>query len=642
MHRKSPHERSQIKGLRNRLHELKNLLDIINASPDATFLMERNGRILAANQALAVRLKIAPANLLGSNIYSFFPPELAEARRKQAEKALATGQTVSFQDQRESRFFAHHIHPIARCGSHVDRLVVFTRDITPSRRMEELLSARLRLSEAAASLTMEELLTAVLDEAEALTGSRIGFFHFVEADQQTISLQVWSRSTMAQGCRFADQERHYPVKEAGVWVDCIHARRPVIHNDYAALPHRRGLPSGHAEVRRELVVPIFREEKIVAVFGVGNKEEDYDQDDVNIVSALGDMIWDIVLRQREREALHRSEERYRMQIELALDGILLSSPEWVITSANRSLCEMLGMERKDILGRHLRDLPFTPESLEKSPFRADLLQKGETVTSDRVLIRADTTLVSVEMRTGRMPDNTYQSILRDISERKRHEQQLSTALKEKEVLLREVHHRVKNNLAAIIGLMDMQRRTLEDPGSQVILTELSNRIRSMSLVHEKLYRADSLESIDFQDYTQSMISHLRTTFGSPDIICRVDAPGVSISLDLASPCGLIVNELVTNALKYAFPEGKPRPGNQDCRVLVRLHRDNSTYTLTVADNGIGWPLGFDWTKTRTLGMVLVRMLGQHQLGGRYSIDQEEGTSITLNFTDRRKGEQSHG
>jgi PAS domain S-box-containing protein len=354
------------------------------------------------------------------------------------------------------------------------------------------------------------------------------------------------------------------------------------------------------------------------------------------------IIKDISERKQAETALRRSEERYRMQIELALDGILLSSPEWVITGANRSLCGMLGMEEKDICGRHIRDLPFTPESLKECPFRLDLLKQGEIVNSDRVLIRADKTLVPVEMRTGKMPDGTYQSIFRDISERKRHEQQLTAALQEKEVLLREVHHRVKNNLAAIIGLMDMQRRSLEDPSGQIILTELSSRIRSMSLVHEKLYRADSLESIDFQDYTQSLISHLRTTFGSPDIICRVDAPGVIIPLDLASPCGLIVNELVTNALKYAFPDGKPRPGNQDCRVLVRLQRENSVYTLTVADNGIGWPTGFDWTKTRTLGMILVRMLGQHQLGGRYSIDQKEGTSITLSFTERKKGEQSHG
>jgi len=223
-----------------------------------------------------------------------------------------------------------------------------------------------------------------------------------------------------------------------------------------------------------------------------------------------------------------------------------------------------------------------------------------------------------------------------------YEQELSAALSEKEALLREVHHRVKNNLAAIISLIDMQRRNLEDPNGQDILTELSNRIRSMSLIHEKLYQADSLASVDFQNYTQTLITHLHTTFGSPSIIYQVDAPGVTISLDLASPCGLIVNELVTNALKYAFPEGNPRPGNTDCRLLVRLRRDKDTYTLTVADNGIGWPPGFDWTKTQTLGMTLVRMLGQHQLGGQYVVDQNNGTSITLTFTDRKNGVSVHG
>jgi PAS domain S-box-containing protein len=125
----------------------------------------------------------------------------------------------------------------------------------------------------------------------------------------------------------------------------------------------------------------------------------------------------------------------------------------------------------------------------------------------------------------------------DITDRKHREQQLAAALSEKEVLLREVHHRVKNNLAAIISLIAMQQRNLEDPNGQIILTELSDRIRTMSLVHEKLYRSDSLSFIDFHDYIQALVSHLRTTFGSPDIICRVDAPGVTIPLDQASPCG---------------------------------------------------------------------------------------------------------
>jgi PAS domain S-box-containing protein len=391
-----------------------------------------------------------------------------------------------------------------------------------------------------------------------------------------------------------------------------------------------------------VVVPIHRAEKIVAVFGVGNKEQEYNQGDIDILTSLGDMTWDIILRKGKEEALQQSEEQYRMQIELAMDGILLSSPEWIITGANRSLCQMLGMKEKDLIGRHIRDLPFTPESLQECPFRLDLLKQGEIVNSDRVLIRSDNTLVPVEMRTGRMPDGSYQSIFRDITERKAQEQQLAAALREKEVLLREVHHRVKNNLAAIISLMDMQRRNIEDARGQDVLTELSNRIRTMSLVHEKLYRADSLATIDFQDYTQALISHLRTTFGSPGIICRVDAPGITIPLDLASPCGLIVNELVTNALKYAFPEGKPCHGNTDCRILVRLHRDHDTFILAVADNGIGLPAGFDWTKTQTLGMILVRMLGQHQLRGQYVVDENKGTSFTLTFTNRKKGDPIHG
>ena len=621
---------------------IRNLLALINSSPDIAYLMDTSGTVLAANKVLAERFGVSMASLLGKDIHGLLPPELAASRQLQTEKALTSGRAVSYLDQHDGRFVAHDLHPVHNRKGVVDRLAVFSRDITHSMRMENLLSACLRLSETASSLTMDALLADVLEQAEILTGSSIGFFHFVTPDQQTVSLQAWSRNTLAQGCRFADQERHYPIEQAGVWTDCIHTGQPIIHNDYDSLPHRNGLPPGHVDVHREMVVPIYREKKIVAVFGVGNKKKEYDHEDIDIITSLGDLTWDIILRKGKEEALQQNEERYRMQIELAMDGILLSSPQWIITTANRSLCLMLGMKEKDIIGRHIRDLPFTPESLQECPFRLDLLNQGEIVNSDRVLIRGDNTLVPVEMRTGMMPDGSYQSIFRDITERKSQEQQLADALREKEVLLREVHHRVKNNLAAIISLMDMQRRNIDDAHGQDILTELSNRIRTMSLVHEKLYRADSLASIDFQDYTQALISHLRTTFGSPGIICQIDAPGITIPLDLASPCGLIVNELVTNALKYAFPEGKPRPGNSDCRIMVCLNRENATYTLTVADNGIGLPTGFDWTKTQTLGMILVRMLGQHQLRGQYVVDENNGTSFTLTFTNRKKGAPIHG
>ncbi|MEE4136438.1 MAG: sensor histidine kinase, partial [Desulforhopalus sp.] len=156
----------------------------------------------------------------------------------------------------------------------------------------------------------------------------------------------------------------------------------------------------------------------------------------------------------------------------------------------------------------------------------------------------------------------------------------------------------------------------------------------MSLIHEKLYRSENLARIDFQHYLTALISHLRTSYGSGQIQCWSEAVGVEMPLDLAVPCGMIVNELVTNALKYAFPPGWTAAGNAGCiRVVIGQEKDG--YTLSVTDNGIGLPPGFDWTAANTMGMVLIRMLGGHQLGGTFSFEQQEGLSVTLRFPAKR-------
>jgi signal transduction histidine kinase len=145
----------------------------------------------------------------------------------------------------------------------------------------------------------------------ALTDSPIGFCHFVEPDQNTLSLAAWSTRTVKDFCSAKGQGTHYPIAEAGVWVDCVRQRWPVIHNDYASLPHRKGLPAGHAPITRELVVPIMRSDLIVAIVGVGNKPTDYTDSDVQIVSHLADVAWTIIERKRVEKALQESEARYR-------------------------------------------------------------------------------------------------------------------------------------------------------------------------------------------------------------------------------------------------------------------------------------------------------------------------------------------
>ncbi|MEE4134888.1 MAG: MASE3 domain-containing protein, partial [Desulforhopalus sp.] len=395
----------------------KNLQAILDASSETIALLDRQGTIKAANQAMARRLATSVSDLLGSNVFALFPPEVAERRQKLVAEVLSSGAPASITDQRNGRVLETTIYPVREDNGEITRIAVYARDITQQRQVEKLLHARLRLSQEATGLSLTDLLARVMDEAEALTDSSIGFFHFLEKDQRTLHLQAWSRNTTAHFCRAEGQGQHYPVDQAGVWVDCIRERRAVIHNDYKTLPHRRGLPPGHAEVHREMVVPIFREETIVAIFGVGNKKEEYTDGDVELVTSLGEMAWDIILRQRAEEELRRSEEWSRMQIELALDGILVGSPEGVITRANRSICTMLGLGEADLVGRHVSELPFTGQSLAEQPFRFDLLAQGEIVTRDRTLVHADGTLVAVEMRSGVLPDGTYQSILRDVTER---------------------------------------------------------------------------------------------------------------------------------------------------------------------------------------------------------------------------------
>jgi signal transduction histidine kinase len=185
----------------------------------------------------------------------------------------------------------------------------------PEAKRERVDRARLRLLELPPVTTLRELLTTTLDLAEELTGSRIGFFHFVEDDQTTLRLQAWSSRTTAGMCTAEGAGEHYPVDRAGVWADCVRTGRPVIHNDFAAVPGKRGMPAGHAPVERELTVPVRRDGRTCAVLGVGNKASGYDEGDVTAVAALADLAWDLAARKRAEEALKSTEQELRLQQE---------------------------------------------------------------------------------------------------------------------------------------------------------------------------------------------------------------------------------------------------------------------------------------------------------------------------------------
>jgi two-component sensor histidine kinase len=217
----------------------------------------------------------------------------------------------------------------------------------------------------------------------------------------------------------------------------------------------------------------------------------------------------------------------------------------------------------------------------------------------------------------------------DISERKRAERALVESLKEKEVLLREIHHRVKNNMQVISSLLRLQAGRLEDETAKAIFQSCQDRIRSMSLVHEKLYMSENLSGINFSDYIQSLASRLfQINRVNPDLIrLKLDIEEVFFDLQTAIPCGLILNELMTNSLKYAFPNG--RRGTVE---ISLTSRGDKTYRLMVKDDGIGFPQGADFENPQSFGLQIVKLLVD-QLGGTVLLKRESGTTFEISFKD---------
>lgn len=201
-------------------------------------------------------------------------------------------------------FRAQYSGEIINIGDEICMLSII-RDISERNRAEAIVRLRLMLWEFSHEHSPPELMQKALDEIETLTGSMISFYHFVDKDAKTLILQAWSTRTRTEFCHAGREGMHYSIDEAGVWVDCVYQKRPIIHNNFASLPNRKGFPEGHTEVIRELIVPILRDNQVVSILGVGNKPSDYDEKDVEIVAYIADVLWTIVSQMRANEQIHR-------------------------------------------------------------------------------------------------------------------------------------------------------------------------------------------------------------------------------------------------------------------------------------------------------------------------------------------------
>lgn len=340
--------------------------------------------------------------------------------------------------------------------------------------------------------------------------------------------------------------------------------------------------------------------------------------------------------QNSWEKLLKSENKYRTLTENINIGIYRNTPgsKGRFIEVNPAIVRMFGYnDKKAFLKLNVSDLYMDPRGRDET--NKKILVNGFLKDEEILLKKKDGTPFWGSVTATIVFDEKeevayYDGAVKDITKQKNVDAKIRASLQEKEVLLKEIHHRVKNNLQIINSLLSLQSRHIQDDRILQMFQECRNRIRSMALVHEKLYQSKNFSNIDFAEYIKGLANSLFRAYKTdPGLVTlNIDVENIALSPDLAVPCGLIINELVSNTLKYAFP--LPFEGNGKITIALHPARD-SEVELIVKDNGVGIPSDLDTRNTNSLGLQLVHVLAEDQLDGTIHLDRSNGTMFQIKF-----------
>jgi PAS domain S-box-containing protein len=346
--------------------------------------------------------------------------------------------------------------------------------------------------------------------------------------------------------------------------------------------------------------------------------------------------------QRALRELEESRSQYCDLYDFAPVGYL-TVDNGLITAVNLTGAAMLGVERRYLIKRRFTSFISPPFRDAYHLHSKRVFDTGTKQTCEVELVKKDGTSFSALLKSIAVQDtegksNQIRTTITDISDLKRaegelrkSEEQIKNALKEKEVLMKEIHHRVKNNLQVISSLLRLQSRDIKDKDDLELFKDSLSRIKSMAIIHEQLYQSEDQARVNFAHYVRNLTRQLSSEYNSDPgtITVNIVINDILLNINTAIPCGLIINELVSNAFKHAFPDGK----SGEINVLMH-HVNGNEFELTVSDNGIGFPEDRDFRKTESFGMHLVIILVS-QLDGTIELDRANGTAFKILFWQQK-------
>lgn len=410
------------------------------------------------------------------------------------------------------------------------------------------------------------------------------------------------------------------LEEQGGWITIIH------RDDY-----EKALKESAKALQGETVIMEYR---ITTKSGDVRWLRDYirpiiDKATGKVIKNMGG-VQDITDRKRAEEKLKSNEERFRMLIEKSADAIVLFDRRGRIKFSSSAVLPIIGRTPEELLNVSAFDLAH-PKDKRTLLFRIGriLFTPEKSITTTTRFQHKNGSWISIEGSVTNLLSHPSVNAMvvnfRDVTQRINADERLKRSLNEKEILLKEVHHRVKNNMQVISSLLNLQTGFLRDKHSVELFRDSRNRVKSMALVHEILYNSKDIASVNFSSYVKQLLETVQQSFGAKASTVSFDISirNIILDIDTAIPCGLIINELVSNSLKYAFPKKKVG------QIVIAMKKQKEHLQLSVSDNGIGISKKNELNES-TLGLQLVQALTE-QLKGTIVIESKRGTTITIDF-----------
>jgi len=605
--RKAPDAQGEIEGFFEDITERKRADEalrftqyVVDNTSDQAFWLTEDAKVFYVNDAACRALGYTRDELVGMSVFDFDPVYPADEFR-QGWKRLRAGDSRILETWHRSK--DGRVYPVEVRVNHVEfdgkeYHCTFVTDISERRAAEEIRQQ----TEKRFRQLMEVLpIAAYTTDADG----RITFFN-------RNAVELWGRKPELNVDRWCGSHRlWYPDGKPMAFDDC---------------PMAMTLKHGKKFQGQEMLIEHSNDgySHVVAY-----PEPLYDSDGM-LVGALN-LLLDITPRKQV--------ERQLLQSNLVVENspVVLfrwkAEPGWPVVLVSKNITQF-GYDPEELLSgtlafssiihpgdreRVAREVEvYAARGVDRFEQEYRILGKG-----GRVCWVSDQTIAE---RNGEGQITHYQGIVIDISERKHAEECIKASLAEKEVLLKEIHHRVKNNLQVVSSLLYLQSQKLQDPQARSLFVESQNRICSMALAHEQLYQSQNLSDISLIDYVQSLVSHVQQAYMETEslLACRVVVDEIEIDIERVVPCGLLITELLSNAFKHAFPDGR-------CGTIeIQVTKKNGRIRLSVADDGIGLPETLDYVEAQTLGLQLVLALVE-QLDGDLSVDRDGGTRFTISF-----------